>query len=112
VSLARDRRRGGVKIIDVTGVVTFGALAAAGLAGGPPTAAWIADYGRGSATALLAVIMLASAVKPTQADAARQPACPAQQRRSEHRPVPVATPLTSSGDRSGSISASNGITGG
>jgi hypothetical protein len=60
--LARDRRRGGVKIIDVTGVVTFGAFFATGLAGGPAADTWIADYGRGSATAVLAVIMLASAV--------------------------------------------------
>lgn len=62
VFLARARRRGGVKIIDVTGVVTFGAFAAAGLVGGSPVDTWIADYGRGSATAVLAVIMLGSAV--------------------------------------------------
>jgi hypothetical protein len=60
VFLARDRR-GGVKIIDVTGVVTFGAFAAVGLVGGPPADTWIADYGRGSAAAVLAVIMLGSA---------------------------------------------------
>jgi hypothetical protein len=62
VFLARGRRRGGVKIVDVTGVVTFGAFAAAGLADGPPADIWIADYGRGSATAVLSVIMLGSAV--------------------------------------------------
>jgi hypothetical protein len=204
--LARDRRRGGVKIIDVTGVVTFGAFSAVGLVGGPPTDTWIADYGRGSAAAVLAVIMLGSAVtvpfteqyaretvpreywpspvfrsvnrrisalwggvvavmaaghllasaidlpsdpvpgaRPvdlllnwalpaalillavnctqrisaaarhentaSQAYAARQPDFPAQQRRGEHRPVPAATSLTSSGDRSEFVSVSNEIAG-
>jgi hypothetical protein len=202
VFLARDRRRGGVKIIDVTGVVTFAAFAAAGLAGGPPADTWIADYGRGCATAVLAVIMLGSAVtvpfteqyaretvpreywpspvfrsvnrrisalwgsvvaimaaghllagaidppsdpvpsaRPVdlllnwalpaalillavrctqrisaaagdenpapQAYAAQQPDSPAQQPRSEHRPVPAAASLTTPGDRSGLMPASD-----
>jgi hypothetical protein len=61
VFLVKDSQKG-VKVIDVTGVVTFGALALFGLAGGHPASDWIADYGRGSAALMLAVIMLASAV--------------------------------------------------
>jgi hypothetical protein len=46
-----------------------------------------------------------------QAYAARQPDFPAQQRRGEHRPVPAATSLTSSGDRSGFVSVGTEIAG-
>jgi hypothetical protein len=62
VFLIRDSRSSGVKVIDVTGVVTFGVLAGWGFAGGQSTTNWIADYGRGAAALVLAAIMLLSAV--------------------------------------------------
>jgi hypothetical protein len=61
VFLVRDRDTG-VKVIDVAGVVTFAVLAVACFAGGVDTERWVADYGRGTSTAVLAVIMLVSAV--------------------------------------------------
>lgn len=60
--LVRESPTSGVKIIDVTGVVTFGALALVGFSGGPSVTAWIADYGRGAAALVLATIMLVSAI--------------------------------------------------
>jgi hypothetical protein len=60
--LVKDSQKGNVKIIDVTGVVTFGALAVLGFVGGQSVTDRIADDGRGSAAIVLAVIMLGSAV--------------------------------------------------
>jgi hypothetical protein len=60
--LIRDSQTSGVKIIDVTGVATFGALAFIGFSGGQSVTDWIADYGRGTAALLLAAIMLVSAI--------------------------------------------------
>ncbi len=50
-----------VKIIDAAGVGTFGVLAVTGFVGGAPADAWIAAFGRGAVTLLLAAIMLISA---------------------------------------------------
>jgi hypothetical protein len=60
--LVRESHKGGVKIIDVTGVVTFGVLAFIGFSGGQSVTNWIADYGRGTAALALAAIMLASSI--------------------------------------------------
>ena len=60
VFLVKDDQK--IKVIDVTGIVTFGALAALGFTGGHTVTNWIADYGRGSAAIVLAVIMLISAM--------------------------------------------------
>lgn len=62
VFLVKDSQQTGVKIIDVTGVLTFGALAFVGFSGGQSVTDWIADYGRGTAALVLAVIMLGSAI--------------------------------------------------
>lgn len=61
VLLVKDSQLG-VKVIDVAGVVVFGGLAALGFSGGHSVTDWIADYGRGSAAIILAVIMLGSAL--------------------------------------------------
>ncbi|MTD12378.1 hypothetical protein GIS00_00280 [Nakamurella sp. YIM 132087] len=58
--MVKDGLRG-IKIIDVTGVLVFGGFAVVAFAGGTDAATWVADYGRGSAAALLGVVMLASA---------------------------------------------------
>lgn len=60
--LVRDARNGPVKAIDVVGVATFGLLTIACFIAGPGTSAWVADCGRGTAAAVLAVVMLGSAV--------------------------------------------------
>jgi hypothetical protein len=62
VLLVKDAQKTGVKIIDLTGVVTFGVLAGIGFSGGHSVSNWIADYGRGSVALVLAVIMLGSAI--------------------------------------------------
>ncbi len=62
VFLVKDNEQTGIKIIDITGVTTFGVLAGFGFVGGQSVDNWIADYGRGSAAAVLAVIMLGSAI--------------------------------------------------
>jgi hypothetical protein len=62
VLLVKNSQKGGVKVIDVTGVLTFGALAFLGFSGGQSVTDWIADYGRGTAAIVLAVIMLGSAI--------------------------------------------------
>lgn len=75
--LVKDRARSGVKIIDVTGVVTFGALAVVGFSDRTSVLNWIADYGRGTAAIVLAVIMLASAITvPFTESYARQVVAP------------------------------------
>ena len=58
----KDSRQGGFKIIDIAGVLTFGALAAVCFAGGDGVTDWVADYGRGTASFALAAVMLLSAV--------------------------------------------------
>lgn len=58
--LVKDSQHGSVKAIDVTGVTTFGVLAAACFAGGTSVAGWVADYGRGISALVLAVVMLGS----------------------------------------------------
>jgi hypothetical protein len=60
--LVRESQKGGVKVIDVTGIATFGALALIGFSGGQSATNWIADYGRGTAALVLAAIMLASSI--------------------------------------------------
>jgi hypothetical protein len=60
--LIRESQQGGVALIDLTGVTTFGGLAVLGYAGGAPVNDGIADYGRGASALILAAIMLASAV--------------------------------------------------
>jgi hypothetical protein len=60
--LIRDSQKGGVKIIDATGVATFGAFAFIGFSGGQSVTNRIADYSRGTAALILAAIMLASAI--------------------------------------------------
>ncbi|WP_431775061.1 hypothetical protein [Streptomyces cucumeris] len=51
----------GLKVIDAAGVVTFGALAAVGLASGPDVQRSLVDYGRGGAALVLGAVMLVSA---------------------------------------------------
>ncbi|MCP9206653.1 hypothetical protein [Streptomyces cucumeris] len=51
----------GLKVIDAAGVVTFGALAAIGLASGPDVQRSLVDYGRGGAALVLGTVMLVSA---------------------------------------------------
>jgi len=71
--LIRESQKSGVKIIDLTGVATFGALAFAGFSGGQSVTDWIADYGRGTAALVLAAIMLLSAITvPFTAQYARE----------------------------------------
>jgi hypothetical protein len=60
--LVKDTRNNSVKVVDVTGVVAFGALAVLGFCGGRSISDWIADYGRGTAALTLAVMMLGSVV--------------------------------------------------
>ncbi len=62
VFLIKDAAKSGIKIIDVTGVLTFGALGVWGLIGGSSVDDWLADYARGGAAIVLAVIMLGSVV--------------------------------------------------
>lgn len=62
ILLVKDSRTSTVKVLDVTGVLTFGVLAAACFAGGTSTADWVADYGRGLSALVLALVMLASAL--------------------------------------------------
>lgn len=50
----------GTKLIDVVGVVMFGLLALACLAGGQPVSLWVADYGRGASALVLGAVMLLS----------------------------------------------------
>jgi hypothetical protein len=59
--MIRGRGRG-LKTLDVTGVVTFGALAAYCFTGGTDAASWVADYGRGTAAVVVGVVMLGSAL--------------------------------------------------
>jgi hypothetical protein len=62
VFLIKDSQKSGIKLIDVAGIVTFGALAVLGFTGGQSVVDWIADYGRGGAAIVLAVIMLGSSI--------------------------------------------------
>ncbi len=62
IFLVKDSQESRVKVIDATGVLTFGVLAFFGFSGGQSVTDWIADYGRGTAALVLAVIMLASAI--------------------------------------------------
>ena len=50
----------GVKLIDVTGVITFALLALYAFTGPAGADAWVADYGRGAAALVLGLVMLAS----------------------------------------------------
>lgn len=49
-------------ILEVGAVLTFGAIAIVAFLGAQPTDDWLANYGRGTATLVLAAIMLLSAV--------------------------------------------------
>lgn len=57
-----SRGRGGVKFLDIAGVVTFGAIAVAGFLGGDSLGEWLTNFARGGSTLILAVLMLISAV--------------------------------------------------
>jgi hypothetical protein len=59
---AKDRESSGFKVIDLAGIATFGVLAVSCFVGGDRVTGWVADYGRGTATGVLAFVMLASAV--------------------------------------------------
>ncbi len=61
VLLVKNSWHSQVKIIDAAGAATFGILAVVGFTGGIPADNWIADFGRGAVTLLLAAIMLVSA---------------------------------------------------
>ena len=56
------RRRKGVSVIDVTGLVTFGILTTVVLLGGPAVKVWVVDYGRGGCAIVLALVMAVSAI--------------------------------------------------
>jgi hypothetical protein len=55
-------RDGGVKLIELTGVVTFGAIAALGFIGGHGTEVFLAEFGRGGSALVLAAVMAISAL--------------------------------------------------
>jgi hypothetical protein len=57
----RSARHDGLKIIEVTGVLTFGVLTVIGLAADHHLRGLLADYGRGGAAVVLALVMLVSA---------------------------------------------------
>ena len=54
--------RGGLKILDVSSVVTFAVLTVIGFTGGPTIQEVIADYGRGACALVLGLVMAISAV--------------------------------------------------
>ncbi len=58
----KDRESGGFKVIDLAGIATFGVLAVSCFVGGDSVRNWVADYGRGTAAGVLALVMLGSAV--------------------------------------------------
>jgi hypothetical protein len=62
VFLVRNAGTGSVKMIDLAGVVTFGLLTVTCFVAGSGMAKWVADYGRGASAAVLAVVMIGSAV--------------------------------------------------
>ena len=62
VILLMINSRGGLKLIDLTGIVTFGAMSVLALAGGAGVADLVADFGRGGSALVLSVVMLVSAV--------------------------------------------------
>ena len=73
----KDRKHGGYKTLDVTGIVTFAGLAVIAYAGGDGAERWVADYGRAASTLLLALAMFASVVTvPFTEQYARQSAPP------------------------------------
>ena len=53
-------RKGGLKIIPVTGVICFGLIAVAAFVGGAGVSQWLADYGRGATALVLAAVILIS----------------------------------------------------
>ncbi|MCW2525449.1 MAG: putative rane protein [Pseudonocardiales bacterium] len=52
--------KGSLKIIDATGIAVFGAMAAVAFVGGTSVDANVADFGRGGASIVLALVMLGS----------------------------------------------------
>jgi hypothetical protein len=58
----KDRESGGFKVIDLAGIATFGVLAVSCFVGGDSVRNWVADYGRGTAAGVLALVMLGSAL--------------------------------------------------
>ncbi|AZG46495.1 hypothetical protein [Gordonia insulae] len=50
-----------IKILDGAGAITFGVIAAIGFVGGPAVDTWLTDYGRGTTTVILGLVMLVSA---------------------------------------------------
>lgn len=61
ISLIRGRR-GGVKLLDVAAVVTFGLLTVVAFVGGPATREMVADYGRGGCAVILGLVMAISLI--------------------------------------------------
>ena len=59
--MARNRS-GGVKLVDVTAVLSFGTIFVVAFAGGTGSTEWLAEYGRGVSTLVLGVVLLISAV--------------------------------------------------
>lgn len=55
-------RRSGLKIIEVTGVVTFGAIAAVGFVGGHDVDVLLSEFGRAGSALILAAVMAISAL--------------------------------------------------
>nr|WP_296774235.1 hypothetical protein [Rhodococcus sp. (in: high G+C Gram-positive bacteria)] len=62
LALYGARGKGGFKIIDAAGVVTFGGIAAVSFLGGASVNDTLADFGRGGATFVLAAVMAISVV--------------------------------------------------
>ncbi|WP_072803527.1 hypothetical protein [Rhodococcoides yunnanense] len=62
LAVTAARSKGGLKIIDVAGVATFGIIAAVAFVGGQGVDDALADFGRGGATFVLAAVMAISVV--------------------------------------------------
>jgi hypothetical protein len=60
VFAVRDSKDGGLKLIDVLGIVLFGTMAAVAAVGDVSVENKVIDYGRGGAALVLGVVMLAS----------------------------------------------------
>ena len=56
----RHRSGGSFDILEIGAVITFGAIAVVAFIGGQPTDDWLANYGRGTASLVLSLIMFLS----------------------------------------------------
>src|ERR1700761_3455428 len=69
----KNSKTGSVKLIDITGIATFGVMTAVAVVGNTATDAHVVDYGRGiSALALGAVMLLSVAFMPFSEQYARE----------------------------------------